>query len=127
MALYSLEMALFAAAVDNTYLLFKGSCIGLSLAILMALGMRLLTVREVITALLSGSRTLGMAVGVLFLAWAMASVCKGLGTGEYLKLMAPHIPALLLPIRVMYARPEKCRWHLAYASILRPLPRRSAS
>ena len=83
---------------DNTYLLFKGSCVGLVLAVVMALGMRLLTLREVVGAVFSGSRTLSMAVGILFLAWAMAAVCKGLGTGEYLKLMAPHIPALLLPI-----------------------------
>jgi Na+/H+ antiporter NhaC len=84
--------------VDNTYLLFQGSCIGLFLAVFMALALRLLSVREVLTSVFSGSRTLGMAVGVLFLAWAMASVCKGLGTGEYLKLMAPHIPGVLLPL-----------------------------
>ncbi len=83
---------------DNTYLLFKGSCVGLVLAVSLALGMRLLSPREVVEAVFSGSRTLGMAVGILFLAWAMAAVCKGLGTGEYLKLLAPHIPALLLPI-----------------------------
>ena len=83
---------------DNTYLLFKGSCIGLALAVVMILGLRLLSPREVVGAVFSGSRTLSMAVGILFLAWAMASVCKGLGTGEYLKLLAPHIPALLLPI-----------------------------
>jgi len=83
---------------DNTFLLFQGSCIGLGLAMVMALGGRLLTLREVLAAVLSGSRTLGMAVGILFLAWAMAAVCKGLGTGDYLKTLAPHIPALLLPI-----------------------------
>jgi Na+/H+ antiporter NhaC len=82
---------------DNTYLLFQGSCIGLVLALLLVFGGRLLTLREAASAIFSGSRTLGMAVGILFLAWALAAVCKGLGTGEYLKTMAPLIPPLLLP------------------------------
>jgi len=82
---------------DNTYLLFQGSCIGLVLALLLVLGGRLLTLREATAAVFSGSRTLSMAVGILFLAWALAAVCKGLGTGEYLKTMAPLIPPLLLP------------------------------
>jgi len=82
---------------DNTFLLFQGSCIGLGLAVVLVLGGRLLSVRETLSAMFSGSRTLGMAVGILFLAWALAAVCNGLGTGEYLKTMAPHIPALLLP------------------------------
>ena len=82
---------------DNTFLLFQGSCIGLGLAVVMVLGGRLLSFRETLSAVFSGSRTLGMAVGILFLAWALAAVCNGLGTGEYLKTMHSHIPPLLLP------------------------------
>tara|TARA_Y100001968_G_scaffold16064_1_gene12812 strand:+ start:974 stop:2701 length:1728 start_codon:yes stop_codon:yes gene_type:complete len=83
---------------DNTYLLFLSSCIGLAVALVVVLGLRLLSLPAALAAVFSGYRTLGTAVGILFLAWAMAAVCKGLGTGEYLKLMAPHIPGLLLPL-----------------------------
>jgi len=86
----------------NTRLLFYGSLMGWMTAALLAIGHRLLSVREVFAATLSGSRAMATAVTVLLLAWAMSSVCGDLGTREYMASMAPFIPAPLLPAGLFF-------------------------
>ncbi len=86
----------------NTRLLFYGSVMGWFTAALLAVGRRLLSVREVLAATLSGSRAMSIAVTVLLLAWAMSAVCGDLGTREYMASMAPLIPPQLLPAGLFF-------------------------
>jgi Na+/H+ antiporter NhaC len=50
----------------------------------LAIGQRLLTVTETVRAFFSGLRAAGLAIGILFLAWAIGAVCRDLGTAEFL-------------------------------------------
>lgn len=70
-------------------------------AILLAIGQRLLTVREALGAWWQGAVSMGMAAGLLTLAWTLNGVCSDLGTAFYLvaafkDLVSPTlIPALV--------------------------------
>jgi len=93
---------ILGGVVDNTLMLFLGALAGLTVAIALSVGERLLTLLDAVRAALSGSRAMLVAVCVLMLAWAMAAVCGkvddgGLGTREYMASIAPLIPPLLLP------------------------------
>jgi Na+/H+ antiporter NhaC len=74
---------------------------GSVVAILLAIGQRLLTVSEALGAWWKGAVSMGMAAGLLTLAWTLNGVCSDLGTAYYLvsafkDLVSPMlIPALV--------------------------------
>lgn len=85
-------------ASDPFTVLLWGSLVGLTLAILLAVGQGLLTVEESIDAAISGFQSMLIAVVVLTLAWSLGRVCTDLGTAEWLKdAVGPHLPPVLLP------------------------------
>jgi Na+/H+ antiporter NhaC len=83
-----------------TVLLWASLC-GLSLAILLAVGQRILTVRQSLEAMVSGFKSMLMAFVVLTLAWALGQVCSDLHTAGYLKAaIGSQLSPGLLPAAV---------------------------
>ena len=74
---------------------------GSVVALLMAIGQRLLTPKEAGGAYLAGLKTLFEAAMILILAWAIKSVCDELGTGmAMVALIGDALPPVLLPVVV---------------------------
>ncbi|MHC4824172.1 MAG: Na+/H+ antiporter NhaC family protein [Planctomycetota bacterium] len=89
-------------ASDSTKAIFIGSLSAMVLAVLMALGQRLLSVAETTQVATKGVRTLFKdAVLVLVFAWSIGSVCEAVGTANFLvavfqDLMSPQwLPIIL--------------------------------
>lgn len=89
--------AVLGGVENNTQMLFQAALIGLGVALLVAVGERLLSASEALRAAISGTKVMLMAVTILLLAWAMSEVCGTLGTRAYMTALAPHIPPVLLP------------------------------
>lgn len=70
----------------------------------MTLGARLLSPRAMVLAALQAARPLGVAFGILFLAWSLGHLASDLGTSHYLATivhgaeLAPVLPALLFAV-----------------------------
>ena len=90
------------AGDDNVTLLLWASVAGASTALLLAVGEGLLTLKHALSATVSGSRAMGVAVGVLLLAWAMSSVCADLGTREYMASLSSFASPLWLPAGLFF-------------------------
>jgi len=92
----------FTGASDDIAPILFWSSIGASvLAIALARGQGILTLRESAEAYAGGVRSLVEAGLVLILAWAIKDVCDGLDTGmAMVALVGDHLPALLLPLVV---------------------------
>ena len=90
------------AGDDNVTLLLWASVAGASTALLLAVGEGLLTLKESLSATVSGSRAMAIAVGVLLLAWAMSSVCEDLGTREYMSSLSSIASPLWLPAGLFF-------------------------
>ncbi len=76
-----------------------GATVGAMTAAALALVQRLLTVRETLGALAVGLRTGGLAVAILFLAWALGRASSEIGTPEYLTaILERGFPSAALPI-----------------------------
>ncbi len=72
-------------ASDSTRAIYYGSLAAFVLAVVMALGQRLLSVQETTRTTVKGIRILFKdAVMILLLAWAIGKVCSELGTATYL-------------------------------------------
>ncbi len=92
----------FTGASDHiASILFWSSIAASLLAIGLARGQGILTLRESATAYTGGVRSLGEAALVLILAWAIKDVCDGLDTGmAMVALIGDHLPPMLLPLVV---------------------------
>jgi len=90
--------ALGGQTVTGTVL--AGSALGGAvLAGCLAMGQRLLTLGETLGAFFSGLRAAGLAICILFLAWAIGAVCRDLGTAEYLTAaLERDVSPALLPV-----------------------------
>lgn len=70
----------------------------------LSLGQRLMSVRELVRASLSATRSLWVAFGILFLAWSLGHLCQDLGTAGFLcasvrgAMHAAWLPVLLFLI-----------------------------
>ncbi len=84
-------------------LLFLASLLGLTTAFVLAVVENRLTVREAVSASVSGSQAMSVAVGILLLAWAMSAVCDDLGTREYMASFSRFANPLLLPAGLFFA------------------------
>jgi Na+/H+ antiporter NhaC len=92
--------AVIGASDPFTSLLWA-SLLGLMLAVALALGQRLLSLREALESVVAGFRSMLMAAVVLTLAWSLGQVCSDLATADFLKAaVGPHVPAGLLPMAV---------------------------
>ncbi len=92
----------FTGASDDIAPILFWSSIGASIvAIGLASGQRILSLRESAAAYASGVRSLLEAAAVLILAWAIKDVCDGMDTGmAMVALIGDHLPPMLLPLVV---------------------------
>lgn len=76
-----------------------GAALGAITAAALAIGQRLLTLRETLGALAVGLKTGGLAVAILFLAWALGRASSDNGTAEYLTaILERGFPSAALPL-----------------------------
>jgi len=88
-------------ASDPFTVLLWASLIGLTVAIVLAVGQRALTLRQSLEAMVNGFKSMLMAFVVLTLAWSLGQVCADLSTAVFLKgAVGPHVPASLLPVAI---------------------------
>jgi Na+/H+ antiporter NhaC len=119
----SLREVLGAANAFNA--LLWGSLAGVIVAIVLAVGQRILDVREAIEGWLAGMRAMMMAFVILVLAWSLGEVTTELGTAPYLTgilegTLSPNLlPALVFVTASMIAFATGTSW--ATMSILVPL------
>ena len=86
---------------DGYDAMLHGSIAALSLASVLAVALKALTINEVQGAVLTGIRGLVEAMAVLFLAWAMGTAIGELGAAQYLvATLGPAVPAWSLPTLV---------------------------
>ncbi len=71
-------------ATDSTKALLLASGTALLLATVLAVGQRLLSLKECMHAALRSAHSLGFAVFILILAWAIGKTCGDLGTNQFL-------------------------------------------
>jgi len=88
-------------ASDPFTALLWASLLGLGLAIVLAVGQGLLSLRNSLDAAVRGFKSMLMAVVVLTLAWSLGGVCSGLNTAQFLVgAVGPWLPIGLLPTAV---------------------------
>ncbi len=88
-------------ASDPFTALLWASLLGLTVAIALAVGEGILSVRDALDATVKGFASMLMAVVVLTLAWSLGEVCGGLETARYLVgAVGPHLAPVLIPAAV---------------------------
>ena len=86
---------------DPFHALLWGSLAGCIVAILLAIGQRLLSPHEAIDAWLGGIRAMVLAGAILVLAWSLSEVTSVLGTASYLSgILEGNLMPELLPVVV---------------------------
>ena len=85
---------------DSFAVLMWAAFIGSIVAILMAIGQRLLTLNDAMLAWVGGVKAMVMAALILTMAWAIGNICGDLQTAEYVvsvsrDLLSPHLLPLL--------------------------------
>lgn len=97
----SFSLSSIIGASDPFTVLLWASLVGLTSAIVLAIGQRVLTMRESLEAMVNGFKSMLMAFVVLTLAWSLGQVCSDLATAAFLKgAVGPHVPAGLLPVAI---------------------------
>lgn len=113
------------AASDSFSALLWASLAGLVVAVLLALGQRILTVRQTTEGLIEGMKSMFLAMVVLVLAWSIGAVCGDLGTADFLVgltegVLSPAIlPALIFALSAGVAFATGTSW--GAMGILMPL------
>ena len=69
---------------NSSQALLWGSYIATFIAIVMAMGQRLLSLRTALESWFEGARTMFLAVIILILAWSLGSVCTNLHTADFI-------------------------------------------
>jgi Na+/H+ antiporter NhaC len=88
-------------ASDPFVVLLWASLVGLALAVVLAVGQQILSLKESLAAAVLGIKSMLMAVLVLTLAWSLGEVCDGLGTAEFLVgQLSESISAGMIPLGV---------------------------
>ena len=86
-------------AADPFNSLLWGSFVGCLVGVALALGQRILTLSESITALMGGIRAMMMAMIILTLAWSLGEVTNAVGTAPYISsALSDTLPPFLLPV-----------------------------
>lgn len=92
------------------------SFLGSFVAFIMVLSQKILTFQEAIEAWVKGAKALIMALMVLMLAWGIGSVCKDLGTAQYIvdqvkdHIRAEYLPSLIFLISCVIAFATGTSW-----------------
>jgi Na+/H+ antiporter NhaC len=87
-----------SASENNVTVLFWAALAGATLAILLPAAQRVLSLSEAVVAFGRGVRAAGYAAAVLLLAWALAQVCKDLGTGPIVvAALGGSLPPVVVP------------------------------
>ncbi len=113
------------ANADSYKALLWASLSGLLVAMGLALGQRLLTVRESTDAMMAGFKSMFMALVMLILAWSLSSICTSLHTADYLvgltqgNLGPAWLPALTFVLAAATAFATGSSW--GAMGILEPL------
>jgi Na+/H+ antiporter NhaC len=95
------SLSLIVGASDPFTVLLWASEIGLAAAVVLAIGQRILSVRQALEAMVNGFKSMFMAFVVLTLAWSLGQVCTDLATATFLKgAVGPHVPPDLLPMSI---------------------------
>jgi Na+/H+ antiporter NhaC len=88
-------------AADPFKTLLWGSLAGATVAMLLAVTQRILTLRESIEALLAGVKAMMVAFAILILAWSLGLVTEEVGTARYLtQILSDNLDPRLLPALV---------------------------
>lgn len=85
---------------ESAKVLFWSSILGSAAAIGLAVGQRILSFRDAVSAWLSAIPAMGLAIAILVLAWAIRAVCEDLGTSIYLvgavqDILSPYVLPLV--------------------------------
>ncbi|MEM7586788.1 MAG: Na+/H+ antiporter NhaC family protein [Acidobacteriota bacterium] len=113
------------ANADSYKALLWASLSGMLVAMGLALGQKLLTVRESTDAMMAGFKSMFMALVILVLAWALSSICSSLHTADYLvrltqgNLGPEWLPALTFVLAAATAFATGSSW--GAMGILEPL------
>jgi Na+/H+ antiporter NhaC len=84
---------------NSFHVLLWASLLGCITAIVMSVGQRILTLQETIDALISGMRSMVLAMVILVLAWSLQGVTEALGTAPYLSaVLEGNVSVRLLPL-----------------------------
>ena len=113
-------------AEANSYnALLWASLAGVSMAFVLSVGQRILKIAEAAAAAVAGIKAMLLALLVLTMAWALASVCDGLNTAQYLVGLTEHslspsiLPALTFVLAAAVAFATGSSW--GTMGILEPL------
>ncbi len=86
---------------DPFVTLLWGSLLGCVTAILLAVGQRILSLRDAISAWVGGVRAMVLAVVILVLAWSLGEITSSLSTASYLAgIISDRLPLALIPTTV---------------------------
>ncbi len=113
------------ANADSYKALLWASMSGMLVAMGLALGQRLLTIRESTDAMMAGFKSMFMALVMLILAWSLSSICTSLHTADYLvgltqgNLGPAWLPALTFVLAAATAFSTGSSW--GAMGILEPL------
>ena len=86
------------AASDASVALFQAALLASIVAIVMAVGQRILTIEEAIGEWIGGMKTIVITGVILLLAWSLGGVIGDVGTADYLVgVLSGTIPAFIVP------------------------------
>ncbi len=94
--------AFIAASDDTIAILFWASASGAALALVLAWGQRILTVREGLAAFGAGARAVAPILAILILAIALRKVTDDLGTPKVLAALMGDVALWVLPVAVFF-------------------------
>ncbi len=81
--------------------LLWGSLLGCVMGVLLAVGQRILSLHQAISAWVSGIRAMMLAMVILVLAWSLGEVTSAVNTAGYLStVLSDRMPMQLLPVTV---------------------------
>jgi Na+/H+ antiporter NhaC len=90
-------------AADPFRALLWASFAGVIVAMALAVGQRILTMKQALDAWLAGMRAMLLAVVILVLAWGLGRVTEAIGTGAYLAgMLGEALPLWALPALVFF-------------------------
>ncbi|HLW30337.1 MAG TPA: Na+/H+ antiporter NhaC family protein [Brumimicrobium sp.] len=111
------KLGIVIGNADSYVALLWASMTGLAVAILMTVTQRIMSLKEVMDAVIVGVNTMMPAVAILILAWSLAGVTESLSTAEYLKAFFGNdfshvwvIPALTFVLSAFIAFSTGSSW-----------------
>lgn len=83
--------------------LLWASFTGCTLAILLVVFQKILSVKEALEAMIGGMQSMLVAIVILILAWSLGGITQSIGTGAYLaSMLEDSLPIILLPGLVFF-------------------------